>query len=91
MFRSYAHLYHGHWLEPFYHLGIYRELNTSFVHFINVGKLHDLLEDNDIKPMKPLVDIWISKGLVVVKQPRQPQQVEPAPGRAPTATAAAAA
>lgn len=72
MFRCYAHLYHGHWLEPFYHLGAYKELNTCFIHFVNVGKLFNLLDDKDLKPMQPLVDIWASKGLLPsVPHPQQ--------------------
>ena len=64
MFRCYAHLYHGHWVEPFYHLNVHKELNTCFIHFVNVGKEFDLLDDKDLKPMQPIVDIWISKGLL---------------------------
>ena len=66
MFRCYAHLYHGHWVEPFYHLGAHKELNTCFIHFVNVGKLFNLLDDKDLKPMAPLVEIWNSKGLLPV-------------------------
>ena len=66
MFRCYAHIYHGHWLEPFYHISAYKELNTCFIHFINVGKLFDLLSDKDVKPMQPLIDIWQSKDLLPV-------------------------
>lgn len=67
MFRCYAHLYHSHWVEPFWHLGATKELNTCFLHFINVGKLFELLEEKDIVPMQPLVDIWAAKGLLPVK------------------------
>lgn len=64
MMRCYAHIYHGHWLEPFWHAGAYKELNTCFVHFINVGKLFGLITDKEIEPMQPLVDIWLGKGLL---------------------------
>ncbi|KAF2156012.1 Mob1/phocein [Myriangium duriaei CBS 260.36] len=61
MFRCYAHMYHNHWLE-FWHLGAYKELNTCFIHFVNVGRLFGLLTDRDLEPMGPLVDIWLEKG-----------------------------
>ena len=64
MMRCYAHIYHGHWLEPFWHAGAYKELNTCFVHFVNVGKLFGLITDKEIEPMQPLVDIWLGKGLL---------------------------
>jgi hypothetical protein len=64
MMRCYAHIYHGHWLDPFWHGGAYKELNTCFVHFINVGKLFNLITDKEIEPMQPLVDIWLAKGLL---------------------------
>lgn len=90
MFRCYAHIYHGHWQDPFYNLGAYKELNTCFIHFVNVGKLFNLLEDRDMKPMQPLVDIWIAKGLLPVAQVKQaaPSQVtSPSVGAAGTTTA----
>lgn len=74
MFRCYAHIYHGHWLEPFYHLGIYKELNTCFIHFINVGRLYNLLHEKDMKPMQPLIDIWEAKNLL----PSGPSAAAPA-------------
>src|ERR1700761_5184969 len=37
MFRCYAHLYWQHWLT-FWHINANRELNTCFVHFMNVGR-----------------------------------------------------
>jgi hypothetical protein len=64
MMRCYAHIYHGHWLEPFWNVNAYKELNTCFIHFINVGKLFNLLNDKDIEPMQPLVDLWGEKGLL---------------------------
>lgn len=75
MFRCYAHLYYGHWLEPFYHLGAYKELNTCFMHFVNVGKLYDLLHPRDLKPMQPLIDIWQSRGLLPPKSEVNPTAV----------------
>ncbi|KAF2019012.1 Mob1/phocein [Aaosphaeria arxii CBS 175.79] len=77
MMRCYAHLYHGHWLDLFWNVGAYKELNTCFVHFINVGKLFGLLGDKEIEPMQPLVDIWLAKGLL--PPPAQQQQKENVP------------
>lgn len=62
--RCYAHLYHAHWLDPFWHAGSYKELNTCFVHFVNVGRYFGLLSDKEMEPMQPLVDIWSSKDLL---------------------------
>lgn len=61
MMRCYAHVYHSHWLE-FWHLGAYKELNTCFIHFVNVGRLFGLLNDKELEPMGPLIDIWLEKG-----------------------------
>ncbi|KAF2145391.1 uncharacterized protein K452DRAFT_220740 [Aplosporella prunicola CBS 121167] len=77
MMRCYAHLYHGHWLDPFWNLNAYKELNTCFIHFINVGKQFDLLGDKDMEPMKPLVDLWFEKGLLPAKQSDTTQQSTP--------------
>ncbi len=75
MFRCYAHIYHCHWLDPFYHISAYKELNTCFVHFVNVGKLFDLLLEKELKPMQPLIDIWLSKGLLSVPVTSKPETV----------------
>ena len=64
MMRCYAHIYHGHWLEPFWNVRAYNELNTCFIHFINVGKLFNLIGDKEIEPMQPLVDLWTEKSLL---------------------------
>ncbi|GAB7348593.1 hypothetical protein MBLNU459_g6977t1 [Dothideomycetes sp. NU459] len=61
MLRCYAHIYHSHWLE-FWHLGAYKELNTCFIHFVNVGRLFGLLGEKELEPMGPLIDIWVEKG-----------------------------
>ncbi|KAF2182211.1 Mob1/phocein [Zopfia rhizophila CBS 207.26] len=87
MMRCYAHIYHGHWLDPFWNVSAYKELNTCFVHFINVGKLFGLLGDKEIEPMQPLIDIWLAKGLL----PPLPQPKENVPvtaGGAPQAAPA---
>ncbi|KAF2264579.1 Mob1/phocein [Lojkania enalia] len=77
MMRCYAHIYHGHWLEPFWNVNAYKELNTCFIHFINVGKLFGLLGDKEIEPMQPLVDLWLGMGLL--PSAPQTQQKENAP------------
>ena len=61
MLRCYAHIYHSHWLE-FWHLGAYKELNTCFIHFVNVGRLFGLLNEKELEVMGPLVSIWLEKG-----------------------------
>lgn len=64
MMRCYAHIYHGHWLEPFWNVNAYKELNTCFIHFINVGRLYGLIGDKEIEPMQPLIELWTEKGLL---------------------------
>ena len=64
MFRLYAHLYHAHWEDPFWHIGYVRDLNSCFVHFMSVAKLFGLLADKDAEPMQPLIDIWIASGAI---------------------------
>lgn len=64
MCRCYSHLYYNHWLDPFWHVGAHKELNTCYIHFITVGKLFGLLVEKDMRPMQPLLDIWSAKGLL---------------------------
>ncbi|KAM3418576.1 hypothetical protein BST61_g4552 [Cercospora zeina] len=61
MFRCYAHLYWQHWMA-FWDLNAYRELNTCFIHFINIGRSANLLTDRDTEPMQPLIDLWLRRG-----------------------------
>lgn len=82
MMRCYAHIYHGHWLDPFWHAGAYKELNTCFVHFVNVGKLFNLITDKEIEPMQPLVDLWLGKGLLPAVPAAQAAQKEAAASQA---------
>lgn len=63
MFRCYAHLYWHHWLT-FWDLGAHKDLNTCFMHFMNVGRLYDLLSEKDIEPMAPLVELWVKMGVL---------------------------
>ncbi|MCJ1421166.1 hypothetical protein MMC32_007528 [Xylographa parallela] len=71
MFRLYAHIYHSHWLDPFYHIQSqnppssgWTDLNSCFVHFVSVSKLFGLLSERDMEPMQPLIDIWIANGSI---------------------------
>lgn len=63
MFRCYAHLYWQHWIQ-FWELSMSRELNTCFVHFMNVGRTYQILTDKDIEPMMPLVELWVKQGVL---------------------------
>jgi hypothetical protein len=73
MLRCYAHIYHGHWLNPFWDVNMYRELNTCFLHYINVGQAYQLITEKEMEPMQPLVDIWVMKGLL----PHTPNSTPP--------------
>ncbi|GAD95860.1 protein kinase activator [Paecilomyces variotii No. 5] len=61
MFRCYAHLYHGHWLDPFWHINRHEMLNMSFVHFVTVAKYYKLVADKEMEPMQPLIDLFIKQ------------------------------
>lgn len=61
MFRCYAHLYHGHWEHPFWHLNKHEVLNMCFVHFVTVAKYFKLVADKEMEPMQPLIDIFIKQ------------------------------
>lgn len=88
MMRVYAHIYHGHWLEPFWNVNAYKELNTCFVHFIHVGLQYSLIGEKEIEPMAPLVELWTEKGLLPV--PGRTEQVPPRSSGAQSAVPAAA-
>jgi hypothetical protein len=88
MMRCYAHIYHGHWLEPFWNVNAYKELNTCFIHFINVGRLYGLIGDKEIEPMLPLVELWTEKGLLPV--PGATEQKPPRSSHGQSAVPAAA-
>ena len=64
MMRCYCHIFYAHWVDPFWHLNATKELNTCFIHFVNVGKLFGILDDKDMEPLRPLVEIWVDKGLL---------------------------
>jgi len=71
MMRCYAHLYHGHWIDPYWHLNMTRELNTCFVHFVNVGRVFNIIGDKEMQPMMKLIQIWEAKGLLPNSQQQQ--------------------
>lgn len=62
MFRAYAHLYHAHFVDPFYHLSLEKQLNSCFSHFLLTATTLDLLRAQDLEPMQPLVDLWAANG-----------------------------
>lgn len=64
MFRIYAHLYHSHWIDPFWHLSLTPDLNSQFVHFYSVGKLYGLLSDKDTVPLQSLIDLFVSNAFI---------------------------
>ncbi|KAL1967544.1 hypothetical protein VTN77DRAFT_3059 [Rasamsonia byssochlamydoides] len=61
MFRCYAHLYHGHWLDPFWNLNRHEILNMAFVHFVTVAKYYRLVADKEMEPMQPLIDLFVKQ------------------------------
>lgn len=65
MFRIYAHLYHGHYEHPFWHIKpTNNDLNSAFCFFASVGKLFGLLNERDLEPMSPLINIWVANGSI---------------------------
>ncbi|EXJ64518.1 hypothetical protein A1O7_00854 [Cladophialophora yegresii CBS 114405] len=64
MFRCYAHLYHNHFTDPFWHLGRYTELNSCFVHFCTVAMYYDLISKKDMEPLQDLIDIFVRQGVI---------------------------
>jgi hypothetical protein len=61
MFRCYAHLYHGHWVDPFWNLNRHEMLNMAFVHFITVAKYYRLVAEKEMEPMQPLIDLFVKQ------------------------------
>ncbi|KKY17797.1 putative protein kinase activator [Phaeomoniella chlamydospora] len=64
MFRCYAHLYHNHFDNPFWHINRHLELNSCFVHFVTVAMYFDLLAKKDMEPLQPLIDIFIKEKVI---------------------------
>ncbi|KAK2610959.1 hypothetical protein N8I77_004344 [Diaporthe amygdali] len=62
MFRVYSHLYWAHFVEPFYHLNLEKQLNSCFSHFILTATALDMLKPHELEPMQPLIDLWAASG-----------------------------
>jgi hypothetical protein len=62
IFRVYAHLYWDHYIEPFYHLNLEKQLNSCFSHFILTATTLNMLQPKDLEPMQLLVDLWAADG-----------------------------
>lgn len=62
MFRVYAHLYWSHFIDPFYHLNLEKQLNSCFSHFVLTATALDMLKPQELEPMQPLIDLWAANG-----------------------------
>ncbi|KAL8288959.1 hypothetical protein RB597_000849 [Gaeumannomyces tritici] len=62
MFRVYSHLYWAHFVEPFYHLNLEKQLNSCFSHFVLTATALDMLKPHELEPMQPLIDLWAANG-----------------------------
>lgn len=62
MFRVYAHLYWAHFIDPFYHLNLEKQLNSCFSHFVMSACALDMLKPAELDPMQPLIDLWAFNG-----------------------------
>lgn len=77
MFRLYAHLYHSHWIDPFWHLSKTTDLNSCFVHFLTFTMLFRLLSEKDMEPMQPLIDIWVGNGAIPAEAAKGSMAINP--------------
>ncbi|EHK22569.1 uncharacterized protein TRIVIDRAFT_81672 [Trichoderma virens Gv29-8] len=62
IFRVYAHLYWDHFVEPFYHLSLEKQLNSCFSHFILTATTLEMLQPSELEPMQYLIDLWAADG-----------------------------
>ncbi|CAK7234485.1 hypothetical protein SCUCBS95973_008953 [Sporothrix curviconia] len=62
MFRVYAHLYWSHFVDPFYHLNLEKQLNSCFSNFLLTATSLDMLRAEDLEPVQMLVDLWAANG-----------------------------
>lgn len=62
IFRVYAHLYWGHFVEPFYHFNLEKQLNSCFSHFLLTATTLDMLQPAELEPMQYLIDLWAADG-----------------------------
>lgn len=63
MLRVYAHLYHNHFVEPFFHLNLEKQLNSCFSHFILTATSLDMFKKEDLEPVQGLIDLWAASGI----------------------------
>ena len=83
IFRIYAHIYHSHWIDPFWNLSSgansqgWTDLNSCFVHFCTVAKLYGLLSEKDAEPMQPLIDTWIGNGSIPPDAAKEAHKITP--------------
>jgi MOB kinase activator 1 len=61
LFRIYAHCYYHH-LENFHSLGTSAHLNTSFKHFMFFVKEFDLIDPDQLDPLRDMIDDIIRNG-----------------------------
>ncbi|KHO00551.1 Mob1/phocein [Metarhizium album ARSEF 1941] len=62
IFRVYAHLYWNHFVDPFYHFSLEKQLNSCFSHFILTATTLDMLRPEELEPMQYLIDLWAADG-----------------------------
>ncbi|KAM0458011.1 hypothetical protein ACHAPV_001378 [Trichoderma viride] len=62
IFRVYAHLYWDHFVEPFYHINLEKQLNSCFSHFLLTATTLDMLQPAELEPMQYLIDLWAADG-----------------------------
>ncbi|KIH89313.1 Mob1/phocein [Sporothrix brasiliensis 5110] len=62
MFRVYAHLFSRHFVDPFYHLNLEKQLNSCFSHFLLTATSLDMLHADDLEPVQLLIDLWAADG-----------------------------
>lgn len=67
MFRIYAHLYWNHFIDPFYHLDLEKQLNSCFSYFLQTATSFDMLQRHELEPMQDLVNVWAVDGFFPVE------------------------
>eukprot|EP01083_Nonionella_stella_P277853 944743_1 len=61
LFRLYAHLYHSHY-DKFRDIGADSNLDLNFRHFVFFIREFNLISDNDMMPLKRLIDGFVRDG-----------------------------
>lgn len=62
LFRVFAHIYHSHYGTILYDLNAEAHLNSSFKHFILFSREFNLMENQDVAPLRELIDWLCSSG-----------------------------